>query len=54
MRCTGICDENGRWSARALNREHNCDNVEELQRIIGEHPPGEKNYIIRSVRAAVF
>ncbi|XP_022657994.1 pyruvate dehydrogenase [acetyl-transferring]-phosphatase 2, mitochondrial-like isoform X1 [Varroa jacobsoni] len=46
----GMCDDTGRWSARALNKEHNCDNVEELQRIIGEHPTGEKNTIIRNER----
>ncbi|OQR77832.1 Pyruvate dehydrogenase-like [Tropilaelaps mercedesae] len=46
----GMYDDTGRWSARALNKEHNCDNVEELQRIIEEHPPVEKNDIIRGER----
>ncbi|XP_028966634.1 pyruvate dehydrogenase [acetyl-transferring]-phosphatase 1, mitochondrial [Galendromus occidentalis] len=46
----GICDESGRWVARALNKEHSCENVEEIQRILGEHPKSEINSIIRGER----
>lgn len=46
----GSLSDTGQWIAKKLNNEHNSDNVNELRRIIGEHPDSEKNTVIRGER----
>ncbi|XP_029991301.1 pyruvate dehydrogenase [acetyl-transferring]-phosphatase 1, mitochondrial-like [Sphaeramia orbicularis] len=46
----GVQDANGRWSALSLTNDHNAQNPDELQRILGEHPPSEQRTVIRHER----
>lgn len=38
------------FSARDLNCEHNCDNIEEIRRLASAHPKSEQNSIIKHNR----
>lgn len=46
----GVQDEDGRWSALNLTNDHNAQNPEELQRILGEHPAEERRTVVRHDR----
>ncbi|XP_063700709.1 pyruvate dehydrogenase [acetyl-transferring]-phosphatase 1, mitochondrial isoform X2 [Culicoides brevitarsis] len=46
----GSYSENGEWIAKKITNEHNADNLNEIRRIISEHPNNEKDSVIRSER----
>ncbi|XP_042262321.1 pyruvate dehydrogenase [acetyl-transferring]-phosphatase 1, mitochondrial-like [Thunnus maccoyii] len=46
----GVQDPDGRWSAVSLTNDHNAQNPDELQRILGEHPPSERRTAVRHDR----
>ncbi|BET02687.1 Pyruvate dehydrogenase [Nesidiocoris tenuis] len=46
----GIMTESKTWAAKKVSIEHNSDNMEEVERILSEHPPGEKTKIIERER----
>ncbi|XP_053171988.1 pyruvate dehydrogenase [acetyl-transferring]-phosphatase 1, mitochondrial-like [Scomber japonicus] len=46
----GVQDPDGRWSAVSLTNDHNAENPDELQRILGEHPPSELRTAVRHDR----
>lgn len=46
----GSLSESGEWVAQRLNNEHNAENVQEIKRIINEHPDNEKDHVIKSER----
>lgn len=52
--CTAVlgsqCSETGQWSSKKLNNEHNTDNLQEVQRILSEHPKEENETAIRGDR----
>ncbi|GAB0100908.1 pyruvate dehydrogenase [Sergentomyia squamirostris] len=45
-----INESTGQWTARKLSTEHNSQNLSEVRRIIGEHPPSERDTAIRMDR----
>ncbi|XP_073830446.1 pyruvate dehydrogenase [acetyl-transferring]-phosphatase 1-like protein, mitochondrial [Musca autumnalis] len=52
--CTAVlgsqCAETGQWTTKKLNTEHNTDNLQEVQRILSEHPKEESETAIRNDR----
>ncbi|XP_023180841.1 pyruvate dehydrogenase [acetyl-transferring]-phosphatase 1, mitochondrial-like isoform X1 [Xiphophorus maculatus] len=46
----GVQEGDGRWSALSLTNDHNAQNPEELQRILGEHPASERKTVVRHDR----
>ncbi|XP_030379139.1 pyruvate dehydrogenase [acetyl-transferring]-phosphatase 1, mitochondrial [Scaptodrosophila lebanonensis] len=47
----GILDPvTNQWQPKKLNTEHNADNMQEVQRILDEHPKEERDTIIRNGR----
>ncbi|XP_054473784.1 pyruvate dehydrogenase [acetyl-transferring]-phosphatase 1, mitochondrial-like [Anoplopoma fimbria] len=46
----GVKEPNGSWSAVSLTNDHNAQNPDELQRILGEHPPSEQRTVVRHDR----
>ncbi|KAI3369600.1 hypothetical protein L3Q82_024490 [Scortum barcoo] len=46
----GVQEPDGRWSAVSLTNDHNAQNPDELQRILGEHPPSEQKTVVRHDR----
>lgn len=46
----GVQEPNGRWSAVSLTNDHNAQNPDELQRILGEHPSSEGKTVVRHDR----
>jgi len=46
----GVKEPNGSWSAVSLTNDHNAQNPDELQRILGEHPPSERRTVVRHDR----
>lgn len=46
----GSVTKDGGWEALKLVYEHNAENVEEVERIINEHPPNEREFVIRNRR----
>lgn len=46
----GVQEPDGRWSAVSLTNDHNAQNPDELQRIVGEHPPSERRTVVRHDR----
>lgn len=42
--------DNGQWSPKLLNTPHNTENLEEVNRILGEHPKSEQSTVIKSDR----
>lgn len=46
----GVQSSDGRWSAVSLTNDHNAQNPEELQRILGEHPASEQRTVVRHER----
>lgn len=51
--CVGVLGsitDTGMWTAKKLTNEHNSDNVQEIRRILSEHPSSEKDTVIKSER----
>ncbi|XP_077301572.1 pyruvate dehydrogenase [acetyl-transferring]-phosphatase 1, mitochondrial-like [Arctopsyche grandis] len=46
----GSLNEEDEWEAIKLVYEHNADNAEEVEKIIGDHPPNERESVIRNRR----
>jgi pyruvate dehydrogenase phosphatase len=46
----GSVSDNNRWTATKLTEEHNSDNAGEVARILAEHPPNEKDTVIKMDR----
>lgn len=46
----GVQEPDGRFSAFSLTNDHNAQNPDELQRILGEHPPSESRTVVRHDR----
>ncbi|XP_068171977.1 pyruvate dehydrogenase [acetyl-transferring]-phosphatase 1, mitochondrial-like isoform X2 [Antennarius striatus] len=46
----GVQESDGRWSAVSLTNDHNAQNQDELQRILGEHPESEQKTVVRHDR----
>jgi pyruvate dehydrogenase phosphatase len=46
----GSLSETGTWIAKKLTTEHNSDNVQEVKRILSEHPESEHHQIIKGDR----
>ncbi|XP_023264027.1 pyruvate dehydrogenase [acetyl-transferring]-phosphatase 1, mitochondrial-like [Seriola lalandi dorsalis] len=46
----GVQEPNGGWSAVSLTNDHNAQNPDELQRILGEHPQSESRTVVRHDR----
>lgn len=46
----GVLTEENTWTAVPLSKEHNTDNVEEINRVIAEHPKSESNVIFKNDR----
>uniref|UniRef100_UPI001ED8254B pyruvate dehydrogenase [acetyl-transferring]-phosphatase 1, mitochondrial-like isoform X2 n=1 Tax=Scatophagus argus TaxID=75038 RepID=UPI001ED8254B len=46
----GVQEPDGCWSAVSLTNDHNAQNPDELQRILGEHPPSERRTVVRHDR----
>ncbi|XP_063244804.1 pyruvate dehydrogenase [acetyl-transferring]-phosphatase 1, mitochondrial isoform X2 [Bacillus rossius redtenbacheri] len=46
----GVLSDVGAWTAKKLSVEHNTDNQSEVSRILSEHPPGERDTVIRMDR----
>jgi pyruvate dehydrogenase phosphatase len=46
----GTLTDTGQWHSKKLTNEHNCENVNELQRILSEHPSTERDTVIRADR----
>ncbi|XP_042372383.1 pyruvate dehydrogenase [acetyl-transferring]-phosphatase 1, mitochondrial-like [Plectropomus leopardus] len=46
----GVQEADGSWSAVSLTNDHNAQNPDELQRILGEHPASEQRTVVRHDR----
>ncbi|XP_069700926.1 pyruvate dehydrogenase [acetyl-transferring]-phosphatase 1, mitochondrial [Periplaneta americana] len=46
----GVLSDVNTWTAKMLTTEHNTDNVDEVQRILQEHPHNERDTIIKTER----
>ncbi|XP_027132311.1 pyruvate dehydrogenase [acetyl-transferring]-phosphatase 1, mitochondrial [Larimichthys crocea] len=46
----GVQEQDGCWSAVSLTNDHNAQNPDELQRILGEHPLSEHRTVVRHDR----
>ena len=46
----GVQELDGQWLAVSLTNDHNAQNPDELQRILGEHPPSERRTVVRHDR----
>ncbi|XP_072295474.1 pyruvate dehydrogenase [acetyl-transferring]-phosphatase 1, mitochondrial-like [Eucyclogobius newberryi] len=46
----GVQEADGSWSAHSLTNDHNAQNQDELQRILGEHPRSERRTVVRHDR----
>lgn len=46
----GVQEPDGRWAAVSLTNDHNAQNPDELQRVLGEHPPSEQRTAVRHDR----
>lgn len=46
----GVQEPDGRWSAVSLTNDHNAQNPNELQRVLGEHPHSERRTVVRHDR----
>jgi len=43
----GVLGDGNTWSAKVLTVEHNAENPAEVERLLGEHPPSERDTVIR-------
>lgn len=46
----GVLNDSGAWVAKKLTTEHNSDNRSEVERILKEHPPNERDTVIKMER----
>ncbi|XP_035213953.1 pyruvate dehydrogenase [acetyl-transferring]-phosphatase 1, mitochondrial-like [Stegodyphus dumicola] len=46
----GILSDANKWICKPLGNEHNTDNVEEMRRVLSEHPKSEMNTVIKNER----
>uniref|UniRef100_T1IYH4 PPM-type phosphatase domain-containing protein n=1 Tax=Strigamia maritima TaxID=126957 RepID=T1IYH4_STRMM len=46
----GVLDENNEWMPNCLTTEHNYENTKEVNRILSEHPPNERQSVIKHDR----
>lgn len=46
----GILSDANKWICKPLGNEHNTDNVDEMRRILSEHPKSEMNTVIKNER----
>ncbi|XP_075995040.1 pyruvate dehydrogenase [acetyl-transferring]-phosphatase 1, mitochondrial-like [Genypterus blacodes] len=46
----GVQETDGRWSVLSLTNDHNAQNPDEVQRILGEHPLSEQRTVVRHDR----
>ncbi|XP_028853936.1 pyruvate dehydrogenase [acetyl-transferring]-phosphatase 1, mitochondrial [Denticeps clupeoides] len=46
----GVQEEDGSWSALTITNDHNAQNPEEVQRVISEHPFGERKTVVKHDR----
>lgn len=46
----GILADDSTWRAKSVSLEHNSDNINELRRVLSEHPSSEANTIIKQDR----
>uniref|UniRef100_A0A8C6TKG5 Si:ch211-15p9.2 n=1 Tax=Neogobius melanostomus TaxID=47308 RepID=A0A8C6TKG5_9GOBI len=46
----GVQGSDGSWSAHSLTNDHNAQNPDELQRVMGEHPRSERRTVVRHDR----
>lgn len=46
----GSISDTGQWISKKLTQEHNSDNIQEVKRILSEHPDIEKETVIRNER----
>uniref|UniRef100_A0A3Q3E0S6 Si:ch211-15p9.2 n=1 Tax=Hippocampus comes TaxID=109280 RepID=A0A3Q3E0S6_HIPCM len=46
----GVQEADGRWTAVGLTNDHTADNPDELQRVLGAHPPSERRTAVRHHR----
>lgn len=46
----GYINEDGNWSAKTMTTEHNAENINEVRRILSEHPHGERDTVIQGDR----
>jgi pyruvate dehydrogenase phosphatase len=46
----GYLSEDGSWGARKLGKEHTSENAAEVERLYGEHPPNERDTVLRMDR----
>ncbi|XP_015906530.1 pyruvate dehydrogenase [acetyl-transferring]-phosphatase 1, mitochondrial [Parasteatoda tepidariorum] len=46
----GILSDANKWICKPLGSEHNTDNVEEMRRVMSEHPKSEMNTVIKNER----
>ncbi|KAM4587614.1 pyruvate dehydrogenase [acetyl-transferring]-phosphatase 1, mitochondrial-like [Odontesthes bonariensis] len=46
----GVQEADGSWTAVSLTNDHNAENPDELQRILGEHPSSEQRTVVRHDR----
>lgn len=46
----GILSDANKWICKPLGTEHNTDNVDEMRRILSEHPKSEMNTVIKNER----
>ncbi|KAL0968312.1 hypothetical protein UPYG_G00265180 [Umbra pygmaea] len=42
----GVQEEDGSWSALPLSYDHNAQNQAELERLLAQHPPSERNTVV--------
>lgn len=46
----GILSDANKWICKPLGSEHNTDNVDEMRRVLSEHPKSEMNTVIKNER----
>lgn len=46
----GQLNEDGTWTAKPLSTDHNCENPEELDRLMSSHPTVESSFILKNNR----
>lgn len=46
----GILSDDATWLSKAVSVEHNTDNINELRRVLSEHPASESNSVVKQDR----
>lgn len=42
----GVQGDDGRWSAHSVTNDHNAHNLDEMQRLLSEHPASERKIVV--------